>query len=309
MIRIRGVIAALPTPLDAKGNIVYEPLLRLVDAQIGAGIAGFWSAGGTANCTHLTLDERNEISRRVIDHVAGRVPVYVHAAAMTTADSCALAKAAADMGADVVSAIPPIFYPTDVAAIIAFLSDIQKAAGLPIVYYHVPGLTKVPLEGPDLIEIARGVPNIGGIKFSDMDFWKAIEVKLALPDLSIMTGCEEVLLGGLAMGCLDGGVGAAQNFIPGPLVELFDAYHEGDLARAQDLHWKCARVIQVQGMFPFGPTTYAILNLLGCEIGGARPPGQVLTRDQVSRVRKGLASCVSDAPFDEKRLIETRDLL
>jgi len=309
MTRIGGIIAALPTPVDAKGDIVYEPLLRLVDAQISAGIAGFWSAGGTANCTHLTLDERNEISRRVIAHVAGRVPVYVHAAAMTTADSCALAKAAGDMGADIVSAIPPIFYPTDVAAIIAFLTDIQKAAGLPIVYYHVPGLTKVELDGPELIEIARGVPNIGGIKFSDMDFWKVIEVKLALPDLPIMTGMEEVLLGGLAMGCLDGGVGAAQNFIPGPLVEIFDAYHGGDLARAQDLHWKCARVIQVQGMFAFGPTTYAILNLLGCEIGGARPPGQVLTRDQVGRVRQGLTSCVSDAPFDEKRLIETRDLL
>lgn len=309
MSKMRGVITALPTPLDAKGDIAYEPLLRLVDAQIGAGIAGFWSAGGTANCTHLTIGERNEISRRVTDHVAGRVPVYVHVAAMTTADSCVLARAAADMGATAVSAIPPIFYPTDVAAIIVFLTDIQKAAGLPIVYYHVPGLTKVQLEGPDLIEIARGVPDFGGIKFSDMDLWKAIEVKLALPDVPIMTGCEEIMLGGLAMGCLDGGVGAAQNFIPGPFVELFEAYHEGDLARAQDLHWKCARVIQVQGMFSFGPTTYAILNLLGCEIGGARPPGQVLTDDQVKRVREALTACVSDAPFDQKRLIETRDLL
>lgn len=309
MSKMRGIVTALPTPLDAKGDIVYEPLLRHVDAQIDAGVTGFWTAGGTANCTSLTLDERNETSRRVIDHVAGRVSTYVHAAAMTTADSCALAAAAAEMGADAVSAIPPIFYPTDVAGIIAFLSDIQKAAGLPIVYYHVPGLTKVQLEGPELIEIARSVPKFGGIKFSDMDLWKAVEIRLAFPDLPIMTGCEEVMLGGLAMGCLDGTVGASQNFMPGPLVEIFDAYHEGDVPRAQDLHRKCARVIQVQGMFSFGPTTYAILNLLGCEVGGARAPGQVVTDAQTKRVREALAACVSDAPFEERRLIEAGDLL
>ena len=309
MTKMSGVITALPTPLDEKLAINYDTLLRHVRAQMDAGIAGFWTAGGTANCIYLTADERKEISRRVIEEVDGRVPVYVHAAAVTTADSEALAAHAAEIGATAVSAIPPIFFPTTVAAIIEYLTDIQKASGLPVVYYHVPGLTHIQLEAPELIEIVRNVPHCTGIKFSDGDFWKAIEIKLALPDLPILTGLEEILLGGLAMGCLDGGVGAAQNFIPEPLVQVYEAYRAGDHARARKLHTQCARVIQVQGMFAFGPTTYAILGLLGFDMGPARPPAQKLSADDVKRVRKALATCVSDAPFDEKRLIASRDLL
>ena len=309
MIELKGVVAALPTPFDNDGAVVYEPLLRHTRALIDAGVAGLWSAGGTACCAYLSLDERNEISRRVIQEVDGRVPVYVHVAAMNTADSVTLARAAADMGADVVSAIPPVFYGTSTPAVIKFLTAIQKAAGLPIVYYHVPGLTKVNMSSADLIEIARSVPNCIGIKFSDPDFWKAVEIKLALPDIAVMTGFEETLLGGLAMGAMDGGVGGAQNFIPEPLVQLYLAFHAGDLTRARDLHWKCARVIQVQGLYEFGPTTYAILNLLGADMGIPRPPIQALNADQIKQVRQALSSCVSDAPFKEKRLIESRDLL
>ena len=117
------------------------------------------------------------------------------------------------------------------------------------------------------------------------------------------------MLGGLAMGCLDGGVGAAQNFIPEPLVQVYEAYHAGDHARAKDLCVKCARVIQIQGMYTFGPTTYAILGLLGFDMGPARPPAQKVAPADAQRVRKALSTCVSDAPFDEKRLIESRDLL
>jgi len=309
MVELNGIIAALPTPFDKSGNVASEPLLRHTRALIDAGISGLWSAGGTACCAYLSLDERNDISRHVIREADGRVPVYVHVAAMTTADSVMLARSAADMGADAVSALPPVFFGTSTPAVINFLTAIQEAAGLPIVYYHVPGLTKVDMSSADLIEIARSVPNCIGIKFSDPDFWKAVEIKLALPDTAVMTGFEETLLGGLVMGAMDGGVGGGQNFIPEPLVQLYRAFHAGDLQRARDLHWKCARVCQVQGLYEFGPTTYAILNLLGADMGLPRPPIQALTADQIKKVRDGLAACVSDAPFKEKRLIESRDLL
>ncbi|MFH0963794.1 MAG: dihydrodipicolinate synthase family protein [Planctomycetota bacterium] len=309
MLALRGVIPALPTPFDESGRVVLEPLIRHVRAVIAAGVSGVWVAGGTACAPYLTLDERDEIVRLVIREVDGRIPVYVHVAAMTTADSVRLARAAAQAGASAVSAIPPIFYGTSTPAIIRFLAAIQEAAALPIVYYHVPGLTKVQLASGDLVEIARSVPHCIGIKFSDLDYWKAIEIKLDLPHVALMTGFEETLLGGLAMGVLDGGVGAAQNFIPEPLVKIFNAYAKGDLATAQDLHWKVARVIRVQGMFEFGPTTYAILNLLGAQMGAPRSPIQALDPSQVQKVRQALSACVSDAPFRERRLIESRDLL
>jgi len=260
---MRGVIVATPTPFDADGQVVCDAIGRHLDACLEAGVHGFWINGCTGMGPYLSREERFRTLEFAEQHIAGRVPMWVHVGAMTTTESCELAEHAATHGAVGVSTLPPLFYVTHLERVVEHMTAIQAAAELPITYYHVPYVTKLELTADQLIEMCQRVPHVAAIKYSDHNLHKANLIRQALPHVRIMTGMEEELLAGLALGCLDGTVGASQTFAPGPLVEIYNAYLAGDIARARDVHGQFARLIDIQEQFDFTAATYAYLNLLG----------------------------------------------
>ena len=306
--RLEGILTALPFPGTADGALRRDVLQRHINDSIAAGVHGFWLNGGTGCSVYLNADQRRQSLEAAVEAVAGRVPVLCMVAALTTADGIALARHAQRAGANGVSALPPLVYPTTVREIISYLKALKEAADLPMTYYHVPGLTKVALDAAHLAELCEQVP-LAAIKFSEVDFFKATEIVHRCPNVAILTGFEELLLGGLAMRCVTGTVGATQNFLPGPLVELYTAFQQGDLARAQRLHAGISRVAAVQGAFDFTAVTYAILNLLGYDYGYPVPPMKCLDDAQIAELKSALLKVLRPEPLHERRLIESRDLL
>lgn len=303
-----GIFTALPYPFTTDGSFRRESFEKHIQESLAAGIHGFWVNGATGCCVFLNSEQRRRALEAALEIVAGRVPVLAMVSAMTTAEGVALARHAREAGADGVSAMPPLLYPTGVNEIVASLQTLQEAAGLPMTYYHVPGLTKVALDAAQLAELCARVP-LAGIKFSEVDFWKATEVLHRCPGVAILAGFEELLLGGLVMGCVAGTVGAGQNFMPGPLTELYSAFQQGNLGRAQRLHAGISRVGAVQAAFDFTAATYALLNLLGYAYGQPVLPMKRLDDTQIAEFKSALLRVVRPDPFHERRLIESRDLL
>src|SRR4029079_3255303 len=103
--------------------------------------------------------------------------------------------------------------------------------------------------------------------------------------------------------------GASQNFLVAPLVDLYRAFHDGDLVQAQRLHAGIARVIAVQEKFNNTAAKYALLSLLGYDYGHPPAPLRRLDAAAVQSMRQELLHVVRPDPFREGRLIEARDLL
>lgn len=307
--QMKGVVVACCTPLDDDDRVVFDPLGRHIDACIAEGVSGFWINGCSGLAVLLSVDERKRITEYAAERIAGRVPMWVHVGSWTTADSCALAAHARDHSAIGVSTLPPLFYITNLERIVEHMTAIQQASDLPITYYHVPGVTKVMLDAEQLIELCQRVPQMAAIKFSDIDVFKAAVIRERAPQVQLMTGYEEILLAGLAMGCCDGTVGAGQNFLPGPLVDVFSAYHAGDIARAQHVHRGITRLLDIQGQFDFTSATYAFLNLLGFTMGATRPPMTTLTPQEHELVKELSLKVIRPDPFNEQRLIRSDDFL
>jgi len=215
MSEMKGIIVAAPVPFDEEGRLVFDPIRRHVDACIADGAHGFWINGCTALAPYTNEAERRGIAEVTLEHIAGRVPAWIHVGALTTAESCRLAEHARTSGAAGVSSLPPLLYPTKVDRIVDHLTAVQQAAQLPTTYYHVPPVSNVALDADQLVEICERVPGLESIKFSDFDMFKAMAIHERLPHVRIVSGYEEVLLGGLAMGCFVGAVGAGPNLIPG----------------------------------------------------------------------------------------------
>jgi len=257
---------------------------------------------------YLDIAQRKRQLERVLQIVAGRVPVLALVSALAFKEGLDLARHARSAGASGVSALPPLIYPGAAANNAAYLRALREAAELPMAYYHVPGLTKVSLDASQLVELCEHVP-LSAIKFSDVDTFKAVEILQRCPDVSILTGMEEVLLAGLALDCYHGTVGASQNFMPGPYVEIYNAFQRGDLAEANRISQGVCRVVAVQGLFDFTAATYAFLNLLGYDYGATMQPMPNLQPTQVDKLKTELLKVIKPDPLEEGRLIESRDFL
>lgn len=103
---MQGVYPILLTPFDDDGQIDEESLVSEVDFNLQAGVHGLGLALGS-EFLKLTEAERQRVTKVVVDHVAGRVPVVVNTGAQSNVVAALYSKQAQDLGAAAVMCMPP----------------------------------------------------------------------------------------------------------------------------------------------------------------------------------------------------------
>ena len=87
---ITGILTALVTPFQADGSIDDAGIQRHVDRQVAAGIHGLVPLGTTGEFTTMTHEERTHVTEAVIEAAAGRIGVFPHTGAQSTAETIEL---------------------------------------------------------------------------------------------------------------------------------------------------------------------------------------------------------------------------
>src|SRR5215210_8532273 len=127
---LHGVLAAALTPLRDGGSAVDDDAIPPYVGYLAAGgVDGVLVLGTTGEGLLLSVDERRRVTEAVLAAAAGRLQVAVHAGAQTTADTVALARHAAEAGADAVAVIGPPYFPLDEDALVAHMAAAARAAG------------------------------------------------------------------------------------------------------------------------------------------------------------------------------------
>lgn len=100
---IEGIVPVMLTPFDESGEIDYGGVERLVEWYLQHGADAFFAVAQSSEMQFLSLAERAELARFVVDRVAGRAPVAVsgHISHAPQAQYEEL-KVAAESGADAV---------------------------------------------------------------------------------------------------------------------------------------------------------------------------------------------------------------
>jgi len=73
--KYRGVWPVMLTPFDDNREIDWESLKKLTDWYLAAGVNGLFANCQSSEMFFLSEDESLQLTRFVVDHVAGRVPV------------------------------------------------------------------------------------------------------------------------------------------------------------------------------------------------------------------------------------------
>jgi 4-hydroxy-tetrahydrodipicolinate synthase len=149
----QGVIAAAATPLTAD----FTPDTVLLTAHtrrlLGEGCDFVSVFGTTGEAPSLSLQSRMTALDHLADAgLAGRLVPGTGAAARE--DAIVLTRHAADLGAAGLLIHPPFYFPAPpfdgLMAYFRPLGEIARDAGIPIILYNYPKMTKVPVI-PDLI--------------------------------------------------------------------------------------------------------------------------------------------------------------
>ena len=139
--RYRGVFPVVPTIFDESGALDLDGQKRCVDFMIDAGSNGLCVLANFSEQFVLTDDERDVLTRAILEHVAGRVPVIVTTTHFSTAVCAERSRRAQALGAAMVMVMPPYHGATirvPEARIVEFYQRVADAIAIPIMIQDAP---------------------------------------------------------------------------------------------------------------------------------------------------------------------------
>ena len=133
-----GVLPAAVTHFKSDSSLDLPATMKHLDAMIAAGVHGMIMLGTVGENCSLDFNEKLEVLRTTVAHVAGRVPVLTGVAECTTRTACRFAEEAAKIGVDGLMVLPAMVYKSDPRETIAHFRAVAKATDRPIMVYNNP---------------------------------------------------------------------------------------------------------------------------------------------------------------------------
>ncbi|MFK3799568.1 MULTISPECIES: 4-hydroxy-tetrahydrodipicolinate synthase [unclassified Pseudomonas] len=234
---IAGSMVALVTPMDAQGRLDWDSLSKLVDFHLKEGTNAIVAVGTTGESATLDVNEHIEVIRRVVQQVAGRIPVIAGTGANSTREAVELTTNAKNAGADACLLVTPYYNKPTQEGLYQHFKHIAEAVDIPQILYNVPGRTSCDMKAETVIRLSK-IKNIIAIKEATGDLQRAKDI-LAGVDSDFLvysgddaTAVELILLGG------KGNISVTANVAPRDMAELCKAAIAGDAATARAIHEK-----------------------------------------------------------------------
>ena len=275
----KGVVPPIITPFTSESEVNEDAYRQVLEFNLKAGVHGFWVCGAAGEGLLLSDDERMRIAEVSVDQVRGRAKVIMHVGATTVRSAVRLALQACAAGVDAVSAVPPLHYRPGDDGIVAYYRAIAEAVDLPLFVYNYPAMTGVEVTPPLMEKLVREIPQMAGVKHSAPNFFNIYAFNRL--GIAVFAG---PLLPALTMGAV-GCIASPSNIAPGIYLDIYNAYLEGNLAKAEERQRQAAAIQAFCFQFPYIALYKTVLSeRLGIECGVPRPPIRSLTEDQSREV-------------------------
>lgn len=230
-----GVYVIAVTPFLPDGALDMDSTDRMVDFYLDAGATGLTVLGIMGEAPKLTGPESAAFVRRIVERVAGRVPVIVGVSAPGFVQMQELTKSVMQDGAAGVMIAPPGHLRTDDQIVTYYQQAVECIGNVPFVLQDFPLMTGVQMSVPVIARIVRDLPTCVCVKHED---WPGLEKISALRNgldrrVSILCGNGGVFL---PEEMARGADGAMTGFAyPEMMVSVVESHLTGDTERGRDL--------------------------------------------------------------------------
>jgi len=164
--RYRGLFPVAPTPFTETGELDLASQKRCIDFMIDAGSDGLCILANFSEQFLLSDAERETLTRTVLEHVDGRVPVIVTTTHFSSKVCAERSRRAQDQGAAMVMVMPPYHGATfrvPEEQIFEFYAGVSDAIGIPIMVQDAPA-SGTTLSAAFLARMAREIEQLSYFK-------------------------------------------------------------------------------------------------------------------------------------------------
>ncbi|GGT12941.1 5-dehydro-4-deoxyglucarate dehydratase [Nonomuraea spiralis] len=289
--RLDGVLFFPVTPFDGNGAVAEAVLAKHVSDGVAAGAGGVFAACGTGEFNALDLTDYTKVMTTSVAATQGRVPVFGGAGGPLPM-ARAIARAAADSGADGLLLLPPYLVSAPPSGLVRYVREVAAATDLPVIIYQRGNARFSPAAVAEL----AALPNVIGFKdgLGDLDLLQRIilTVRAAAPsgEFTFFNGLPTAELTvpayrGLGVNLYSSAVFA---FAPEIALAFHKAVTSGDDALVRRLLTGFyLPLVELRDLVP----GYAVslvkagVRLRGLDVGGVRAPLTDLTPDHLTTLR------------------------
>ncbi len=280
-----GSGVAIVTPFTKHG-VDFDKLGELIEYHITHKTDCIVICGTTGEASTMPDPEHKAAVEYTVKKVAGRVPVVAGAGSNDTPHAIELCQFCEQAGVDGLLVVTPYYNKASQKGLYLHYKAIAESVNVPIILYNVPGRTKLSFSIDTLKKLAE-IDNIVGIKEASGDISYLAHVAASVPELSIYSGNDDMIVPAMSLGGI-GVISVAANIIPEEVHDLCASYLAGDVKKAMDLQLGmidlCDKLfIEVNPI----PVKNA-MNMLGMNVGNLRMPLCDLEDANAVKVRQSL---------------------
>jgi dihydrodipicolinate synthase/N-acetylneuraminate lyase len=233
--RYKGVFPVVPTIFKDSGELDIPGQKRCVDFMIDAGSNGLCILANFSEQFSISDDERDTLTREILQHVAGRVPVIVTTTHYGSLICAQRSRRAQELGASMVMIMPPYHGATirvPEQNIYEFFSKVSDAIDIPIMIQDAP-VSGTTLSAAFLAKMATEIANVAYFKIETPGAASKLRELIKLGGTAIegpWDGEEAItLLPDLEAGCTGAMTGGGY---PDGIRQIMDAWFAGDREKA-----------------------------------------------------------------------------
>jgi len=236
MNRLKGIVPALMTPFKKDGAVDYEFLREHLDFLIEAEVDSLYILGTAAEVFLMDLEERKEVAEAIVEHAAGRIPVFMHVGDLRIDQAEQMIDFAKNIDIAGLGAVTPFYYHFSQQQMIDYYQKLAEMAApeLNLYLYNLPSYTTNDLLPKAIVELSQ-TKNIIGIKNSMADLERLYSlIDQSSDDFDIIMGNDLLAYPAFLYGA-KAVVSGHSNVFPEVFVKLYQALEAGDLKTAKKM--------------------------------------------------------------------------
>ncbi|CAH0728572.1 unnamed protein product, partial [Brenthis ino] len=290
----RGLCPPVFTPLNEDYSVNYEAIAPYAKFLADNGIKSVLVGGTTGEHMSLSVADRKKIvDEWVKEGKSIGLHIMVQVGGAPLADVLDLARYCSEVGVDSLLTLPELYFkPQTASELVSYVELIANVApNLPVLYYHIPSMSKVEINMPSFVtEATIRIPNFKGIKFTSNDLSEGAQVLRCLKDGQEMFLGADTLLAPAALLGIKSSIGTTFNLFPRLAQDILDAVDRADIAEARALQEKLSLAIEahtVEG--PWVPIMKAGMEIVtGIQVGPPSLPQRPLSKEAKNKIASRL---------------------
>jgi 4-hydroxy-tetrahydrodipicolinate synthase len=290
-----GVMPAITTQFDVKGNLDLDTFKINLSHQINAGVNGIILGGTLGEASTLTNQEKQQLLAVTLGEVNGKIPVIMNIAEQATIEAIRLAQKAESEGADGLMLLPPMRYKATDEETVIYFSTIANATKLPIMIYNNPIDYKIEVT-LEMFAALESNKNITAVKESTRDITNVTRMINRFGDrFQILCGVDTIAMEALLMGA-SGWVAGLVDAFPEETVAIYSYCKRGELEKARSIFSWFLPLLELD------ISPQLVQNIKLCEVatgmgtGHVRPPRLPLQGAELERVRSIIKIALDSRP-------------